>query len=118
MAPKSISVTLRQSAPLSLGDWTEQGLPFYDGAVAYEFDLDGEFPQAVLQCPNTWIARVSLDGQDCGAILWAPWQLPLGDLHGRHRLTVTLWNSLAGRMDGYLRTNGLLEAPVLFYGHE
>ncbi len=118
MAPKSISVTLRQAAPLSLGDWIEQGLPFYDGAVAYEFDLDGEFPQAVLQSPHTWIARVSLDGQDCGAILWAPWQLPLGDLHGRHRLTVTLWNSLAGRMDGYLRTNGLLEAPVLFYGYE
>ena len=59
-------------------------------------------------------AGVELDGKRVGSILWAPWQLPLGTLNGKHRITIVQWNSLAGRMDGYLRENGLLELPKLY----
>ena len=113
MEPETLVYTLGAPKPLGLGDWTVQGLPFYDGAVAYDFDVEGDFLHAVLEVPNTWSCRVALDGVTLGNVLWAPWQLPLGDLYGKHRITVTLWNSLAGRMDGYLRENGLLTPPRL-----
>ena len=113
MEPESMSVTLGVPKKLSLGDWTEQGLQFYDGAVEYDFDIDGDYPDAAIKVPSTWYCRVALDGKAVGSVLWAPWRLPLGSLKGRHRVTVTLWNSLAGRMDGYIRTNGLLEPPKL-----
>ncbi|MBO4344739.1 MAG: hypothetical protein J5833_03225 [Victivallales bacterium] len=113
MEPESMSVTLGVPKKLSLGDWTEQGLQFYDGAVEYDFDIDGDYPDAAIEVPSTWYCRVALDGKAVGSVLWAPWRLPLGSLKGRHHVTVTLWNSLAGRMDGYLRTNGLLEPPKL-----
>ncbi|MBO4345061.1 MAG: hypothetical protein J5833_04865 [Victivallales bacterium] len=113
MKPESLSVTLGTPAELTLGDWTKQGLPFYDGAVEYDFDIDGDYHDAVIEVPNTWYCKVALDGKSVGAILWAPWRLSLGDLKGKHKITVTLWNSLAGRMDGYLRENGLIEPPRL-----
>ena len=113
MKPESLSVTLGTPAELTLGDWTKQGLPFYDGAVEYDFDIDGDYNDAIIEAPNTWCCKVALDGKSVGAILWAPWRLSLGDLKGKHKITVTLWNSLAGRMDGYLRENGLIEPPRL-----
>ncbi len=113
MKPESMSVILNTPTELALGDWTEQGLPFYDGAVEYDFDIDGKYADAAIEVPNTWYCKVALDGKAVGSVLWAPWQLPLGNLNGKHRITVTLWNSLAGRMDGYIRENGLLEPPKL-----
>ena len=115
MKPQSLSVTLGAPAELALGDWTEQGLPFYDGAVEYDFEIDGDYADAILEAPNTWYCKVTLDGKPAGSIMWGPWRLPLGSLKGRHHITITLWNSLAGRMDGYLRENGLLEPPKLLF---
>lgn len=114
-APEALTAVLHSPQPMRIGEWTEQGLPFYSGSVSYEFAVEGEFHAAELELKVSGICEILLDGKSSGRLIWPPYRMPLGDLSGRHRISVRVWNSSANRLDGYCAPGGLSELPVLNY---
>ncbi|MCY3024508.1 MAG: glycosyl hydrolase [Planctomycetota bacterium] len=80
--------------PLSLGDWTVQGLPFYPHGVRYTWRI--ALPRSVGKLRlelGSWAgaaANVLLDGRSVGAILHPPYAVEIsGPIRkGRHELAV------------------------------
>lgn len=79
------------------GDWTRQGLPFYTGNVTYRVEFHA--PNAA-----TWwlenlhfdnpLLRIRVDGQDAGAVAFAPYRCRLGRLAaGRHKLCLAAFGT-------------------------
>lgn len=114
-APEALTAVLHSPQPMRIGEWTEQGLPFYSGSVSYEFAVEGEFHAAELELKVSGICEILLDGKSSGRLIWPPYRMPLGDLSGRHRISVRVWNSSANRLDGYCAPGGVSELPVLNY---
>ena len=80
---------------LSYGDWTNQGLPFYGGALTYRFTIEGGRALKVrlgkISAPCT---VVELDGKRVGNVSLAPHEADLGYLdEGKHTLEITLFAS-------------------------
>jgi hypothetical protein len=80
--------------PLSLGDWTAQGLPFYPHGVRYTWPVAA--PRTVDRVRlelGSWagaVANVRLDGRPVGVILHPPHvaEIPGPIRKGRHELAV------------------------------
>jgi hypothetical protein len=76
---------------LRLGDWCNQGLPFYSGSVGYicRKSLSVQPGQrAVLHVPgfSGVAAKVLVDGQDAGYAAWPPWKVDITKmLDGKNR---------------------------------
>lgn len=84
---------------LAVGSWHDQGLAFYAGTVTYPFtvDLDVEAVRWELHCPKYRSAvRVRVNGEDAGAILWAPHRLDVTERvrPGVNRIEIQVANSL------------------------
>ncbi|KPK65735.1 MAG: hypothetical protein AMK73_02150 [Planctomycetes bacterium SM23_32] len=89
----------RITGPLSragLGDWREQGLPFYSGSVVHRADVQlkrGQGDRVFVEVPEFRgaCARVLVDGREAGVIGWQPHELEVTDLlprEGQARLAV------------------------------
>jgi hypothetical protein len=79
-----LSVTKPVSA-LRLGDWTEQGLPFYAGSVVYQAKVKPETVaggRLVLVVPEYRgvAVRVAVDGVAAGVIAWEPSEVDVTEL--------------------------------------
>jgi len=76
---------------LFYGDYSYQGLPFYAGNVDYQFTItteEGRYGLCVskFRCP---LLKVTVDGQDCGSIICAPYTVDLGVLAaGEHKVSI------------------------------
>ncbi|SDY03441.1 alpha-L-rhamnosidase [Evansella caseinilytica] len=103
----------------TLRSWTEwEGMEYYSGTIVYETAFEvGEADIAtaiVLDLGEVHeIADVSINGQEIGVKMWAPYRFTLERHHlkPRNRLRITVTNSLANQMDRLPLKSGLL-GPV------
>ncbi len=67
-----------------IGDWTEQGLPFYSGSVVFRADVQTAVgaERLFVEVPEFGGAcvRVLVDGQEAGVIGWQPHEVEITDL--------------------------------------
>ncbi len=115
MEPESMHLTLYPAGELKIGDWAKQGLPFYSGGMEYEFTADGTYRSAMLELKTDCICEILLDDIPQGRLIWQPYVLELGDLTGRHRIMVRVWNSFANRFDGITARSGLYADALLHF---
>jgi len=70
--------TIVPAAPLKLGKWNEQGLPFYSAAAGYRqrFELPQPTGRYLVRLPAWYgsVAEVIVNGRSAGYIGFAPWQ--------------------------------------------
>jgi hypothetical protein len=92
--------SLAAPRPLALGDWREQGLAFYPWTVRYTapFDLTRPADGLTVRLPQ-WsgsAARVTVDGECAGAILYPPFALDVEHPFraGRHDLAVDVTGNM------------------------
>jgi hypothetical protein len=80
---------------LGFGDWTTQGLPFYAGNVTYHCAMTGDGSETAIEAPKfkSPLLSLDLDGKPAGKIAFAPFQLELGKLTGRHTLDITAYGN-------------------------
>ncbi|MCX7019515.1 MAG: glycosyl hydrolase [Candidatus Sumerlaeota bacterium] len=90
-------------AEIALGDWSQQGLPYFSGIGHYEtiFDLERQ-PAAgrrvVLDLGRVGLtAKVRVNGQDAGIVFFEPYRLDITGFvsAGRNSLRVSVANTLA-----------------------
>lgn len=94
-------VCLRKSEQ-TLGDITDQGMPFYTGNLDYQFrfrtEEAGEYAVQIRRFAAPLLG-IQIDGRDAGQIAFAPHRLELGYLNaGEHELTVRLYGN---RFNGF-----------------
>ncbi|NMB11356.1 MAG: hypothetical protein GX977_03620 [Firmicutes bacterium] len=95
-----------QPASLGLGDWTEQGYPFYAGQMEYEATFNWSRlarGQAILQLIDLKapIARIYVNGQYCDRIALPPYEIDITPLvqPGENQLRIVVTNSLRNLLD-------------------
>jgi len=70
---------------VKLGDWCEQGYPFYAGSMVYRAVAAIENmhdDERVVLCLGKWagaLAKVALNGQEIGPIAWPPYEIDVTD---------------------------------------
>ncbi|MFH2068004.1 MAG: glycosyl hydrolase [Candidatus Omnitrophota bacterium] len=69
---------------LKLGDWTEQGLPFYSGSVSYLRKIQPVVPEGgrlFVRIPNYRgvAVRILVDGKEAGVRAWEPYEIDVTD---------------------------------------
>jgi hypothetical protein len=76
---------------LCFGDITRQGLPFYGGNLTYHLPVADIAEGAALQVPNYKGAtlRIAADGKPLGQLCFAPYEMLLPCLPGKHSLDIT-----------------------------
>lgn len=132
-----------QNKELEYGDITKQGLMFYGGNVEYSSELELEPGVYILEVHDfaAPVLAVELDGEFLGIIAFAPYQIKLGNLAGRHHIRIiaygnrfntfgalhnckagetwfgpSAWRTIGADFTyGYqVRPAGILKAPVLY----
>lgn len=92
------NAALAESAPLTFGNLSEQGLPFYWGAVSYRIDFELDSPDRDLFVEFDFadgVVSAEINGIRRDALYAAPWRFPLkGALKtGKNMLILTLRNT-------------------------
>jgi len=93
---------------LTIGNWSEQGLPFYAGNVTYHFKLAGQGQPTLLSIPQfkSPLLSVAVDGKKVGRIAFAPYELELGSpVSGEHHVDVTAYGNRANAFGIVHHTN-------------
>lgn len=93
---------------LAIGNWTEQGLPFYAGNVTYHFKLADQGQPTLLSIPQfqSPLLSVAVDGKKVGRIAFAPYELELGSPgSGEHSVDVTAYGNRANAFGIVHHTN-------------
>lgn len=104
-SPPRSGFTIVSESPLEVGEWTEQGRPYYSGSVRYEatVELPADVPapaagSVVLELEGIEAIAVDVvvNEQPAGTIGWAPWTLDVGRLvyPGANRITLVVHNSM------------------------
>jgi len=94
LQPAAQGFRIAATQPLSLGDWTAQGMPFYPHGVRYTWHVTIPRSADRLRLElGSWagsVTHVRLDGRAVGAILHPPYTMEMaGPIRkGRHKLTV------------------------------
>lgn len=80
---------------LGFSDLTAQKMPFYGGNLTYHCQVDLEAGEYTLRIPKYRAAllKVAVDGEDRGRIWYAPYEVKLGRLSGRHTISVTQYGT-------------------------
>lgn len=81
---------------LGFGPLTMQQLPFYGAAVTYQIPFSAKGGPLTVQIPHYRgaMVRISVDGHDCGPVIYPPYRLELGVLQpGEHQMNVTVYCS-------------------------
>jgi hypothetical protein len=115
----------RPAAVPCLGDWGRAaGWDLFTGTVEYRWR--GALPPAAMEHGRPLLdlgsvgeaARVTVNGHDLGARLWAPYRFVLKDvLHrGENRIVVRVTNSMANAYDGRRLPSGLMGPVVIYHG--
>jgi hypothetical protein len=81
---------------LRLGDWTEQGLPFYSGSVSYLRKIQPAIPKGgrlFVRIPDYrgTAVRVLVDGKEAGVCAWEPYEIDItGFVSGQKEVTLAI----------------------------
>jgi hypothetical protein len=114
-SPESERIVLsRREEALELGDWTEQGHPFYSGGVTYTGEIQTDFiPERLhLELEGT-CCSVFFDGIPVGAKAFPPYDFSLpATAPGRHALRIVIHNTLANQLERFRCPGGLLRGEI------
>lgn len=119
--PASMGFALSPPAPLGLGSWRDLGCPFYDRAVAYEFDLPAEAGAGLLRLESgSWAGAalvIEVDGKEAVSLLEPPWEATIDLTHARALAlrVVGLPKNLLGPFHDPSRPRGVAW-PHMWYG--
>lgn len=98
---------MTSATPVTLGDWTRQGMPFYHDRVryAFEFQLDAPAQSLRARLPG-WegsVAVVNLDNREIGPVMHPPFELavPGPVRRGRHVLAVDVIGNVKNMMGSH-----------------
>ena len=98
---------LAEPSPLSMGDWTKQGAPFYPDAVRYTFSFTLDAPAEHLRVRlGKWEGQAScvlLDGTERGVVLHPPYELDIEGVvdAGEHELAVDIVGNMKNMMGSH-----------------
>lgn len=72
-----------------------QGFPFYGGNITYHCEIDVEQGSYVLEFPKyrAGLLSVALDGVEVGNVFLSPYQIDLGELHGKYTILITAYGN-------------------------
>lgn len=104
---------------LRTGNWAEAGYPHYSGSVRYEgtvfLETDPVGRDVVLRFirPPADMAKVEINGQPIGNVLWSPWTCDVSKClrEGPNHIAITVTNTLTNFIYGQARPSGIL-GPV------
>lgn len=86
------------AAPLGLGSWKDQNLPFYSDTVSYSrgyrLKRGGRYTVRLAQWKGT-LVEVKVNGKSAGVIGWQPYELEVGKFvkDGENRIDVVVYGS-------------------------
>ena len=89
-------VLIPRPAELGFGDISSQGLAYYGGNLTYKVPFETKGGRIALWLPHYRgsLVRATLDGTDCGRIVYSPYQLILEDVApGKHILSLKLFGN-------------------------
>jgi len=101
------------------GSWTDMGLPHYSGTVTYKAVVplpDLRPRRAELRFGRVAeVARVAVNGEDCGVIAWPPWVCDVSKAvqAGKNEVVVEVANTSMNFIEGQPSESGLLGDVVL-----
>lgn len=103
---------------ISLGSWTEKGLAFYSGGVAYErtISLDDPVRYAVLDLGSVrGTAEVEVNGRAAGVRVWSPYRFKLDGLlvRGDNTIAIRVFNTLAPYLSGASPTRSIFRGQTI-----
>ncbi|MDR1532211.1 MAG: hypothetical protein LBS62_08520 [Clostridiales bacterium] len=112
-------------AAIELGDWVNQGLPFYSGSGVYTVSVD---------IPSDWdnkkvyltadvggdVLECYVNGTSAGVRPWQPYRLDLTGLlaSGSNKLDLKVTNTLINMLEGVRKRSGLFSAALEAYETE
>lgn len=116
--PKSASVVIgkRTNELRTNASWCEQGNIFYSGGATYKFEveLDDTYKNAALVLPEVNdVCVVSIDGKFVGKKIFAPYNIALGDMSGKHTVEITVFNSMANAFEMYGEPSGITKGGFI-----
>lgn len=117
LTEKASFVLAKRRDTLKVGvSWTDQGQPFYSGAVTYDFlvDVPVSLAGGTLVLPKLGhAAKVYVDGVLQGEATCPPYRVPLSLSKGEHKISVCVKNTFAGMLLYRRQPSGLLAVPYL-----
>ncbi|MFW6271235.1 MAG: glycosyl hydrolase [Bacillota bacterium] len=105
-----------------LGDWTQQGYPFYSGKMVYKctFNLDDDFKKVECHLQDLWgvAFKIKVNGQEAKILGWEPFAADISQYvqPGENIIEIEVMNSLQNLLGphNYLEIEGLV-TPGSFY---
>ncbi|MBP5300894.1 MAG: hypothetical protein J6Y80_05775 [Victivallales bacterium] len=105
--PAEASIVLSpRRAELMPSSWTEQGAPFYSGAVTYRIDPPAGARRLRVETED--VVELLLNGQVVAKRIWAPYDFALPERAAGDRLELRVTNTLANQQEAMLKPSGLL----------
>jgi hypothetical protein len=109
---------------LAVGDWTEQGYPFFSGTGVYRCEV--EIPEDYLggrlvldaQCGED-VLEVRVGDSEGHVAPWHPYRLDVSDLvrAGTNTIELRVTNTLINILEGVTLKSGLFKRPTLVHAH-
>ncbi len=100
---------MKNPVPLKLGDWTKQGMPFYNESVKYiaQFVLDDDTDQIDILI-NDWngsVVSLEIDGKNYGEKLWPPYSFSLKSpfKKGTHYVSIEVVGNIGNLMGPHFK---------------
>ncbi len=100
LKPVTHGFVIVPAAPVKLGNWNDQGMPFYAAGVAYRetFNLPNRHGTYAVTLPR-WsgsVAKVTANGKLAGYITAPPWECDVTDAlrHGKNTIEITVIGTL------------------------
>ncbi len=114
-------VLVKEDEVIALGDWTQNGYPYYSGKMNYSssFIVD-QVAQVECSLEDLWaiVNRVIINGKEAGLLGWKPYQLDISDylVEGENEIVIEVMNSLQNLLGPHdkLDPEGLV-TPGSFY---
>lgn len=107
--PEKLETTLSpRSKSLDAGEWSEQGAPFYSGAVTYITEINHTGGTARLNLGKiNGTCAVKLNGHQLSTLIWEPFEYTLDLKEGINSLEITVTNTFANLLECYKASGGL-----------
>lgn len=99
--------------------WTSQGQAFYSGVVDYSFDvmIPEEIEEPILVIPDMHDpVKVYVDGNPVLNVPCKPYRIPLEVSAGKHKIVLSVCNTLGNMFDCFRMSSGLLTVPYITSG--
>ena len=112
---------VKPALEVSLKNIEKQGYPFFSGEITLkkEFVLDSTDYKFLCEKHGVNVIRVKVNGQECGKLLWAPYEIDLSDFlkPGVNTVEITLVNNLRNLLGPHHHVGGeiYVVSPASFF---